>query len=254
MDTYSSHARGIHKGALHLDNGQQSLQIALCSGLQSTVTGQHCQGIRVAIYLPACRGQFCDLLSPNVRWCSSNRTIQHHRLNTVEPVLKDHPFGHKNVVSQDSWSLVTGSVVLKCWSDSAKNVWPFKTGVLPWQWSLKTGFTVHVHRALFKQLWLDCKRQNLSGVHAHADTVNQRCMIWPKKKNICYMYNASNTNILLAFRHKRSMFTMAPTSLGNPEVYAERVCVRHISGTPIFLRQFLLQVSPPRQSPALVPL
>ncbi len=33
---------------------------------------------------------------------------------TVEPVLKDRPIGHKYVVSQDRWSLVTGSVFLKC--------------------------------------------------------------------------------------------------------------------------------------------
>ncbi len=32
---------------------------------------------------------------------------------TVEPVLKDHAVGHKNMVSQDRWSLVTGSVALK---------------------------------------------------------------------------------------------------------------------------------------------
>ncbi len=31
---------------------------------------------------------------------------------TVEPVLIDHPFGHKNMVSQDRWSLVTGSFTL----------------------------------------------------------------------------------------------------------------------------------------------
>ena len=35
---------------------------------------------------------------------------------TVEPVLIDHPICHKNVVCQDRWSLVTGSVILKCWS------------------------------------------------------------------------------------------------------------------------------------------
>ncbi len=29
---------------------------------------------------------------------------------TVEPVLKDHPIRHKNVVSQHRWSLVIGSV------------------------------------------------------------------------------------------------------------------------------------------------
>ena len=43
--------------------------------------------------------------------------------NTVEPVLKDHPIGHKNVVCQDQSlslevsglkSLVTGSVIFKC--------------------------------------------------------------------------------------------------------------------------------------------
>ncbi len=35
-------------------------------------------------------------------------------INTVEPVLKDRPTGHKNMISQDRWSLVTGSVTLKC--------------------------------------------------------------------------------------------------------------------------------------------
>ncbi len=33
--------------------------------------------------------------------------------STVEPVLKDHPVDHKNMVSQDRWSLVTGSFTLK---------------------------------------------------------------------------------------------------------------------------------------------
>ena len=32
----------------------------------------------------------------------------------VEPVLKDHPIGHKNIVCHDRWSLVTGSIILKC--------------------------------------------------------------------------------------------------------------------------------------------
>ena len=31
----------------------------------------------------------------------------------VEPALKDRPIGHKNMVSQDRWLLVTGSVALK---------------------------------------------------------------------------------------------------------------------------------------------
>ncbi len=37
-----------------------------------------------------------------------------NKILTVEAVLKDHPFGHMNVVCQDRWSLVTGSVILKC--------------------------------------------------------------------------------------------------------------------------------------------
>ncbi len=36
------------------------------------------------------------------------------RVLYVEPVLKDHPIGHKNIVSQDRWSLVTCLVILKC--------------------------------------------------------------------------------------------------------------------------------------------
>ncbi len=42
--------------------------------------------------------------------------------NTVEPVLKDHPIGCKNVVCHDRWSLVTGSVMLKCKSFCQKCV------------------------------------------------------------------------------------------------------------------------------------
>ncbi len=57
-------------------------------------------------------------------------------------VLKNHPIGHKNVVCQDRWSLVTGSVILK-FRFFCQNVWSIKTGGLSWQWSLKIGFTVH---------------------------------------------------------------------------------------------------------------
>ncbi len=53
---------------------------------------------------------------------------------TVEPVLKDHPIGHKNVVYQDRWSLVTGSVVLK--GSFCHKFVVVKTGGLSWQWSL----------------------------------------------------------------------------------------------------------------------
>ncbi len=61
-----------------------------------------------------------------------------HIANTVEPVLEDHPIGHKNVVCQDTCSLVTGSLILKCRSFCRKCV--VKTGGLLYQWSLKTGF------------------------------------------------------------------------------------------------------------------
>ncbi len=61
--------------------------------------------------------------------------------DTVEPVLKDHPIGHKNVVCQDRWSLVTGSVYRKCRSICWRCMVCQDSG-LSWQWSLKTGFTV----------------------------------------------------------------------------------------------------------------
>ncbi len=45
----------------------------------------------------------------------SSRKYQSNTLwYTVEPVLEDHPMGHKNVVSQDRWSLVTGLTTMKC--------------------------------------------------------------------------------------------------------------------------------------------
>ena len=79
---------------------------------------------------------------------------------TVEPILKDHPIGHKNVVCQDRWSLVTGSVLLKCRSCQ-------KRVVCQDRWSLMTGFTVctyilhirviilaHQYRIFIPYLWL----------------------------------------------------------------------------------------------------
>ena len=49
---------------------------------------------------------------------------------TVKPVLKDHPTGHKNMVSQDRWSLVRGSFTLKC------RIFCPKLVVLQDRWSL----------------------------------------------------------------------------------------------------------------------
>ncbi len=45
--------------------------------------------------------------------CSQNTVPTMLLIYTIEPVLKDRPIGHKNVVCQDRWSLVTGSVILK---------------------------------------------------------------------------------------------------------------------------------------------
>ncbi len=42
------------------------------------------------------------------------RMLGKHKEYTEEPVLKDRPVDHKNIVCQDRWSLVTGSVALKC--------------------------------------------------------------------------------------------------------------------------------------------
>ncbi len=50
----------------------------------------------------------------------------------VKPFLKDHPTGHKDVVSQNMWCLVTGSITLKYQT--------LETG----RWFLKTGFTVQL--------------------------------------------------------------------------------------------------------------
>ena len=56
--------------------------------------------------------------------------LYQHCTSAVEPVLKDHPIGHKNVVCQDRWSLVTGSVIFKC-----RSFW-WKCMVCQDRWSL----------------------------------------------------------------------------------------------------------------------
>ena len=53
-------------------------------------------------------------------------------MHTVEPVLKDYPFCKENVIFQDRWSLVTGSIVFNCGSLYQKGVvfqdrWSFIT-------------------------------------------------------------------------------------------------------------------------------
>ncbi len=63
--------------------------------------------------------------------------------DTVEYILRDHPIGHKTVVSQDNWSLVTGSscIDIQC-IGLARNtcMWTFKTGSL----SLSSGLSTQV--------------------------------------------------------------------------------------------------------------
>ncbi len=57
------------------------------------------------------RGILCLIAycSANVHPVSMSQTIA----STVELVMRDWPIGHKNMVSQDRWSLVAGSVGLK---------------------------------------------------------------------------------------------------------------------------------------------
>ncbi len=52
--------------------------------------------------------------------------------NTVEPVLKDHPIGHKKCG-------LSRQVVFGNRSITLKFGWSLKTGGLSWQWPLKTG-------------------------------------------------------------------------------------------------------------------
>ncbi len=73
--------------------------------------------------------------------------------STVEAVLKRHPIGHQNVVCQDRWSLVTGSVTLKCRSFCQKCVVCQDRWSLNWQWSLKVSLyypcqTCYIHHML----------------------------------------------------------------------------------------------------------
>ena len=68
-------------------------------------------------------------------------------VNTVGPVLKDHPIVHKiSQISQDRSHGLWWQIHLH-WTvgPSTKNMWSFKRGGLSLQWSLKIGFTVHVH-------------------------------------------------------------------------------------------------------------
>ncbi len=74
--------------------------------------------------------------------------------HTAEPVLKDQrppPIGQTNVIVYDTQSLVTGSTTWKCRTFARKR-WSFKTGGLPCQWALKTGFTV----VLLQVRWCLC--------------------------------------------------------------------------------------------------
>ncbi len=72
-------------------------------------------------------GILCCPCSSNARtWNTSSwhPRICNTHISTVEAVLKDCPIGHKNMVSQDRWSLVTGSYTLKCVTFYPKNTDP----------------------------------------------------------------------------------------------------------------------------------
>ncbi len=64
------------------------------------------------------------------------------KIITEEPVLKEHPIGHKNMVSHAGCLCWQVQMHWNMWF-SARNMWSFKTGGLSLQWSLKTSFTVH---------------------------------------------------------------------------------------------------------------
>ncbi len=48
-------------------------------------------------------------------------------------------------VASYRWSLVTGSIALKCVGPSTRDMRSFKTGGRTWQWSFKTGLTVDIN-------------------------------------------------------------------------------------------------------------
>ncbi len=86
----------------------------------------------------------------------------HASCTAVELVLKDRPIVHKNMVSQDRWSLVTGSFTLK-YRIFCKNWWSFKTGSLSWeswQWAFKIGFTVSSKNVTQKRTWDTVNAEN----------------------------------------------------------------------------------------------
>ncbi len=53
----------------------------------------------------------CQFVSSSSCSPTAKRQCIHY---TVGSLLKDHPISHAIVVSQDSWSLVTGAISLKC--------------------------------------------------------------------------------------------------------------------------------------------
>ncbi len=101
------------------------------------------------------------------RWCFQYRWIEmwcfeykHSVLNTgtVEPVLKDHPIGHKIMATQDRWSLGTSSFTLKCVTFCQTVV------VLPDRWSLMAVVCEDrfhcTHMAFWIQMWcFECNLQ-----------------------------------------------------------------------------------------------
>ncbi len=78
-----------------------------------------------------CRVEICWVTrgarwGPEVGVREQEITLLHIYIYTVESVWKDYPVGHKNAVSQNRWTLATGSVTLKCRT--------FFLECVSWQW------------------------------------------------------------------------------------------------------------------------
>ena len=106
--------------------------------------------------------------------------------------LERPPIGHKNVVSEDRWSLVTGSVILKGRSFCSKCV-VFKRKVVSWQWSLKTAFTVYHNSSSHNP----CIMQN-DGGQLIVEIAAASCRIW-KRLISCKLACAVSKHVITIF-------------------------------------------------------
>ncbi len=85
------------------------------SGMKFVIVGKTSKS-KVALnkQISSLGGQVVPKVAADIAACISTTGNYFCVQCTVEPLLKDHPIGLKNVVCQDRWSLVTSSVILKC--------------------------------------------------------------------------------------------------------------------------------------------